>query len=104
MRDIQYPTNHLECAIDGRVRDTILRLAISNERLQHRHVDRIQLQGPEIRIKLLQMILIIRKASLIGELLEISHDRLLPYEYPEKPPLLRFNCFVLQADGVAFCI
>jgi hypothetical protein len=40
MRDIQYPSNHLERAIDGRVRDTILHLAIANERLHGRHVDR----------------------------------------------------------------
>src|SRR5271170_6070341 len=44
MRDIQYSPNHLECAIDRRVRDTIFYLAIPNERLQHRHVDRIQLR------------------------------------------------------------
>jgi hypothetical protein len=53
------------------------------------------------------MIPIIREASLIGELVEISNDRLLPYENPEEPLLpllLRFNRFVLQADGVAFCI
>src|SRR5271168_1401817 len=50
------------------------------------------------------MILIIREAPLIGELLEISHDRLLPYEYSEDPLLLRFNRFVLQADDVAFGI
>src|SRR6202789_2061021 len=59
MRNIQYPSNYLECAIDRRVRDTILQLAIANERLQHRHIDRIQLQGSKIRIELLQMILII---------------------------------------------
>src|SRR6202167_2035896 len=87
MRDIQYPPNHLECAIDRRVRDTVLQLAIADEWLQHRHIDRIQLQGSQIRIELLQMILIIREASLIGELLDISHDRLLPYENAEKPPL-----------------
>src|ERR1700680_2413119 len=50
------------------------------------------------------MIPIIREASLIGELLEISHDRLLPYENAEEPLLPGFNCFVLQADGVGFCI
>jgi hypothetical protein len=52
MCDIQYPPNHLECAI-------------------HRHVDRLKLQGPEIRIELFQMILVIREAPLISELLEI---------------------------------
>src|SRR5450631_4302696 len=104
MRDIQYPPNHLECAIDRRVRDTILQLAIADERLQDRHINRIQLQGPQIRIELLQMIPVIREAPLIDELLEISHDRLLPYENAEEPLLLRFNRFVLQADGVAFCI
>src|SRR5271169_3059472 len=50
------------------------------------------------------MIFIIREAPLIGELLEVSHDRLLPYEYAEDPQLLRFNRFVLQADDVVFCI
>jgi len=60
--------------------------------------------GPKVRIELLQMILIIREAPLIRELLEISHDRLLPYEYSEDPLLLRFNRFVLQADDVVFCI
>ena len=104
MRDIQYPPNHLECAIDGRVRDTIFYLAIANKRLQHRHINRIQLQGSQIRVELLQMILIVREAPLIGELLEISHDRLLPYEYTEESLLLRFNRFVLQADDVAFGI
>jgi hypothetical protein len=104
MRDIQYPSNHLECAIDRRVRDTIIQLAIANERLQHRHVNRIQPQGPQIRIELLQMIPIIRKAPFIGELLEISDDRLLPYENAEEPLLPGFNRFVLQADGVAFSV
>jgi hypothetical protein len=33
MRDVQDPPNHLESAIDSRGRDTILRLAIANERL-----------------------------------------------------------------------
>jgi len=68
MRDIQYPPNHLECAIDRRVRDTILQLAIANERLQHRHVDRIQLQGPQIRIELLQS-----SAEISAELLQQLH-------------------------------
>src|SRR5277367_6754336 len=58
----------------------------------------------QIRVELLQMILIVRKAPLIGELLEISHDRLLPYENAKDPLLLRFNRFVLQADEVAFGI
>jgi len=60
--------------------------------------------GPKVRIELLQMILIIREAPLIGEFLEISHDRLLPYEYAEDPLLLCFNRFVLQADDVVFGI
>jgi hypothetical protein len=58
-----------------------LQLAIANERLQHRHVDRVQLQGPKIRIELLPMILVIREAPFIRELLKISHDRLLPLAY-----------------------
>src|SRR6202046_699993 len=104
MRDIQYPPNYLECAIDRRVRDTILQFAIANERLQHRHVDRIELTGPKKRIEFFQMILILREAPLIRELLKISHDRLLPYENVEEPLLLCFKRFVLQADDVAFGI
>jgi hypothetical protein len=50
------------------------------------------------------MISVIREARLIGELLEISHDRLLPYKNAEKPLLPGFNGFILQPDGVAFCI
>jgi hypothetical protein len=42
------------------------------EPLQHRHINRIQLQGPQIRIELFQMILIIRNTPLVCELLEIS--------------------------------
>jgi hypothetical protein len=45
MRDIHDPPNHLKGAIHRRVRYTIFQLAIANERLQHRHVDRIPLQG-----------------------------------------------------------
>ena len=66
VRDIQYPPNHLEGAIDRRVRDTIFRLAIADERLQHRHIDRLQPQGSKIRIELLQMIFIIRGTSAAG--------------------------------------
>ncbi len=43
------------------------------------------------------MIFIIREAPLVGELLDISHDRLLPYDNAEKPLLPGFNRFVLQA-------
>jgi hypothetical protein len=50
------------------------------------------------------MILIIREAPFIRELLKISDDRLLPYENAEEPLLLRFNWLVLQADYVAFCV
>jgi len=50
------------------------------------------------------MILVIRKARLIRELLEISHDRLLPHEYPKEPLLPGFKCLILQADGVGFGI
>ena len=35
-----------------------------------------------------------------NELLEIAHDRLLPYEYPKKPLLPGFKCLVLQADSM----
>jgi hypothetical protein len=34
-----------------------------------------------------------------NELLEMAHDRLLPYEYPKKPLLPGFKCLVLQADS-----
>jgi len=50
------------------------------------------------------MIFIIREAPLIGELLEIPHDRLLPYEYPKEPLLPGFKRLILQADGVGFGI
>jgi hypothetical protein len=104
MRDVQYPPNHLESAIDSRVRDTILRLAIANVRLQCRHIDRIQPQRAQIGVQLLQMILVIEEAPLIRKLLEIAYDRLLPYENAEKPLLPSFNRLVLQADDVGFSL
>src|ERR1700728_2201462 len=85
MRDVQYPPNHLESAIDGRVRDTILRLAIANVRLQCRHVDLIQPQRAQIEVELLQMIPVIEEAPLVCKLLEIAYDRLLPGVAPMKP-------------------
>jgi hypothetical protein len=104
MRDVQYPPNHLESAIDGRVRDTILRLAIANVRLQSRHLDRIQPQRAQIGVELLQMILVIEEAPLIRKLLEIPYDSLLPYENTEKPLLPSFNRLVLQVDDVGFSV
>src|ERR1700687_2945930 len=80
MRDVQYPPNHLESAIDSRVRDAILRLAIANVPLQFSHIDRSKPQRSQIGVELLQMILVIEEALLIRKLLEIPYDRLLPYE------------------------
>jgi hypothetical protein len=40
--------------------------------------------------------------TIAGELLEITHDCLRRYEYPEEPLLPRFKRLVLQADGAGF--
>ena len=50
------------------------------------------------------MIPVIREAPLIGELLEIPHDRLLLYENAEKPLLPSFNRLILQEVCVASCV
>jgi hypothetical protein len=47
--------------------------------LQHRHVERLKLQGSQIRIEPLQVIFIIGEALLIGELLEMAHDASLSF-------------------------